>query len=399
MPELRGFLALIINMGIIQVPEIEDYWKTGRVSEIPFFRTIMPRDRFEQIFWMLHVSHSTSQHPKKIDKVKIFLDLLIPKFQSSYYPSQNIAVDETMVGFRGRFGARQYMPQKPTKWGIKAFTMADSTNGYLLNILVYTGAETLADSPTDESLPQPARVVVHLMEPYLDKGHHVFIDRYYNSIPLVRALEIRGTVVTGTCNKNRVGLPDSIRKPRKFSDNEVFAFRDGTLLCLAWRAPKKKTPVIMLSSEASARLVTTPRKRHRQQVQKPAVVDLYNHNMNGVDVADQLTVFYPFTRKTLKWWRKLFFWLVEVTLVNSYLLYKQVCSEPRSHLAYRRAIVESLAASHIASVPRPRPSRPRTSTPINGDPERMNGRLHLLGKRPNTRALVLLESSTWHRSR
>ena len=70
---------------------------------------------------------------KKIDKVKIFLDYLISKFQSSYYPS---VVDETMVGFRGRISAKQYIPKKPEKWGIKAFTMADSTNGYMLNILV-----------------------------------------------------------------------------------------------------------------------------------------------------------------------------------------------------------------------------------------------------------------------
>ena len=73
-----------------------------------------------------------------------------------------------MVGFCGRFGAKQYMLQRPTKWGIKAFTMADSSNGYLLNVLVYTGAETLDGSKSPEVLPQPARVVMHLMQPYLN---------------------------------------------------------------------------------------------------------------------------------------------------------------------------------------------------------------------------------------
>ena len=102
---------------------------------------------------MLHVSHSTTpSSPKKINKVKLLLERLLKKFQSSYYPGKNVAIDETMVGFHGRFGAKQYMPQKPTKWGIKAFTMADSSNGYLLNVLVYTGAETLDGSPSPEDL-------------------------------------------------------------------------------------------------------------------------------------------------------------------------------------------------------------------------------------------------------
>jgi len=35
--ELEGFLAIIINMGIINAPAIEDYWKTSWVAEIPFF--------------------------------------------------------------------------------------------------------------------------------------------------------------------------------------------------------------------------------------------------------------------------------------------------------------------------------------------------------------------------
>ena len=53
--------------------------------------------------------------------MKSLIDILIPNFRSCYKPSRDIAVDETMVGFRGRFGAKQYMPNKPVKYGIKAF--------------------------------------------------------------------------------------------------------------------------------------------------------------------------------------------------------------------------------------------------------------------------------------
>ena len=53
--DLRAFLAVILNMGLIEVPTLEGYWSTSWECEIPFFRRVMSRDRFLQIFWMLHV--------------------------------------------------------------------------------------------------------------------------------------------------------------------------------------------------------------------------------------------------------------------------------------------------------------------------------------------------------
>ena len=197
---MSGFFSIILNMGLVEMPHLQDYWSTSWVSEVPFFGKLMCRDRFNLIFWLLHVScESDGATPRRIDKVKNVLDMLIPKFQASYNPSHSLSVDETMVGFRGRFGAKQYIPSKPKKYGIKAFTMADSDHGYLLNILVYTGADTLVDADQCYSLqPQPARVVLHLLSPYLDKGYHVYTDRYYTSLPLAKALSDRATAFTGT---------------------------------------------------------------------------------------------------------------------------------------------------------------------------------------------------------
>ena len=55
---------------------------------------------------------------------------------------------------------------------------------------------------------------------------------------------------------------------------------------------------------------------------KPLVVDRYNHNMGRVDKADQYSMYYSFGRRSVKWWRKLMFLLMEVALVNSFILYK-----------------------------------------------------------------------------
>ena len=198
----------------------------------------MPRDRFQEIFWLLHVSHPDPSRPeKKIDKIGILLNLLLTKFQENFYPSRDLSADETMVGFRGRFGSTQYTPKKPVKWGIKSFALADANTGYMLNIVVYTGAQTLDDaSPQFASLPVLSRTALHLVSPYLGKGHHMFADRFYSSILLVQTLAEQQTHYTGTIVKNRVDLPDAIQLPFSLADDATMQFRCERLMVIAWRA-------------------------------------------------------------------------------------------------------------------------------------------------------------------
>ena len=111
-----------------------------------------------------------------------------------------------------------------------------------------------------------------------------------------------------------------------------------------------------------------------------------------------LSVSYSFIRKSVKWWRKLFFWLFEVTLVNSYILYKTTVPQPTGHLQFRRSIIDSLLTRHLSTAPpRRRVGRPRQSAP-SGDPERFNLALrHFPGKRRQRECVVC--SDTVHRAR
>ena len=114
----------------------------------------------------------------------------------------------------------------------------------------------------------------------------------------------------------------------------MVAFRNGSFLALAWRDETKKKPVIMLSTKGSANMVDVPRRRTRVAPQaKPLVVHTYNQHMNGVDIADQHSVYYSFLQKTVKWWRKLFFWLIETSVINSYILHNSILSKNRQVVA------------------------------------------------------------------
>ncbi len=96
---------------------------------------------------------------------------------------------------------------------------------------------------------------------------------------------------------------------------------------------------------------THPGVLTKQVSTKPLVIHEYNLSMNGVEKADQYTTYYSFVRKSKKWWRKLFFWLFEVAVVNSYILYKITAPRPSTHLEYRRRLVDALASRHIMAAP------------------------------------------------
>ena len=77
----------------------------------------------------------------------------------------------------------------------------------------------------------------------------------------------------------------------------------------------------------------------------------------------------------------MFFWLLEVTVVNSFIIYRQTTATPKTHIIYRRSLVEALATRCISSTPpRPRVGRPRKRCHPDS-PERLNGHFHQLERR------------------
>lgn len=45
--------------------------------------------------------------------------------------------------------------------------------------------------------------------------------------------------------------------------------------------------------------------------------------MSGIDRQDQMNSYYPFTRKTIRWYKKLGIHIIQMLLLNSYNLYNQ----------------------------------------------------------------------------
>jgi len=66
-----------------------------------------------------------------------------------YKPSGTVAVDESMIAFKGRSSLKQYKLMKPIKRGYKVWNLADSSTGHVLSFDVYAGNNM--DSSGDSS--------------------------------------------------------------------------------------------------------------------------------------------------------------------------------------------------------------------------------------------------------
>ena len=113
------------------------YWSNSWPYQSNNFRDIMSSCRFELLLKFLHLNDSRRQPARgqpgydKLYKVRPLLEAVVRNFQANYSPSENLSINESMIGFKGRLAFLQYMPKKPQKWGMKAWVLADSANGYV----------------------------------------------------------------------------------------------------------------------------------------------------------------------------------------------------------------------------------------------------------------------------
>ena len=57
----------------------------------------------------------------RLHKIRPILDMTRRAFQKQMNPPREQAVDEGMIKYKGRYFARQYMPNKPVKRGLKVY--------------------------------------------------------------------------------------------------------------------------------------------------------------------------------------------------------------------------------------------------------------------------------------
>lgn len=382
--EIRAFLGIVIYMGYHSVPSIQLYWSNDPNFFCERVAKVMTVKRFLKLTRFLHLNDNLQMPPRnteqfdKLYKVRSLISHLKQVYSDLYTPSKQLAIDESMVAFTGRSTMKQFMPLKPIKRGFKVWAMADSSNGYLINFDVYTGKKS--SNQTEFGLGE--NVVLDLTQNLKHKSCCLYFDNFFTSIPLIDKLHKNDLFGCGTFRVNKKMYPkDIMKKDKEFKMGDTDFAQSGDVSISRWKDRGKK-PVTVVSNmhnaSATEIVLRTNSRGQRTPILCPSSIADYNRYMGAVDRFDQYMSAYSVSQKSRRWWVKLFYYMLDTTIVNSFLLYKESCNAVKkkymSHLDFRSKLTDQLISDFSSRQRRP------TISPMSNKRKDSSGSVQISGK-------------------
>ena len=175
-----------------------------------------------------------------------------------------------------------------------------------------------------------------LAAPYLNKGYHIYCDNFFSSPLLAFELLLRNTYMIGTCREKRKGVPATIkdrmkksRTPRGASVSDFAVDSNGSRLqpevhCFFWM-DKKAVGLIntITPPDVFGTVIRHDSRGQDLEIQCPIAVKKYSQYMGGVDLAENLRKTYSCSREGIKWYMRIFYYLIDTAAVNAFILYKE----------------------------------------------------------------------------
>jgi len=167
------------------------------------------------------------------------------------------------------------------------------------------------------------------------------MDRWFSSPKIFGHLWGCKTKAVSTVMSNRKEMPKQAFSG-KLKKGEKISGQQDHLLAIKW---KDICDVFSLTTAHEDVLVEASSSRGAHHKIKPAAVLDYNKYKTGVDRSDQMLSYYSSERKTIKWWKKLFFHLFDLVIVNAHILHNKTSKKKMSLEVFYEKVAEGLLAS------------------------------------------------------
>ncbi|OXA42206.1 PiggyBac transposable element-derived protein 4 [Folsomia candida] len=298
----------------------------------------MSQDRYFDILRYLHFSNNEHMSAgDRIFKIRNIWDVTNQNFKSLLNPHKIFSIDESLILHKGRLFFRQYIPNKASKFGIKTFSLVDEATKVILSSMIYSGKTHDLKFSTKE-FGYGGAIVMQLMEPYLGLNHHIYCDNWFTSPNLALELLSRQTYLCGTIRKDRKNLDAPKTKMKK---GEVIVKSANEVMTEFWR---DKKIVSMISTIHNHEMKEITQRGTGNTINKPVSVLEYNAHARGIDQGDMMMHFYTMRKKCVKWYKKLFFHLVDICLYNAFRLFVnwKPPPKPMTFIAFRMNVIRQI---------------------------------------------------------
>jgi hypothetical protein len=254
--------------------------------------------------------------------MRIIFDMLSDAYAKYCSPTEHLAVDEINVLFKGKLVFKQYIPKKHKRFGIKIYKLCDS-KGYTYNMRVYFGKDR---TYTTDTMTATHITVAGLTQRVENIGHKLYMEKFFSSPDLFNDLHGRKINCCGTVRLDRKGMPQEFGKTMKLTQCDIRIRVRDNLSAKIW---KDKRHVHTLTNMHYPPAEGNFHDQHGNTL-KPAIIQDYNQHTEYVDKSHHMTNTYSISRRTWKWAKKLFFNLLDLTVLNNYIILHS-CSSKLSH--------------------------------------------------------------------
>ncbi|CAK9810683.1 PiggyBac transposable element-derived protein 3 [Anthophora plagiata] len=209
--------------------------------------------------------------------------------------------------------------------------MCDSS-GLIYNFEIYTGKvvhdHELPNVGSSGNVVRLSRIIPKQL------FHKICFDNWFSTVRLVTELEKLGIQSVATVRSNRLKdcefSSDKVMKTKGRGSYELLSTSIDrvTINAVKWYDNKA---VHLMSTFCEIEPIDIVKRWDKKMkkiidVQRPNVVKMYNQHMGGVDLVDSLIALYRIKIRSRKWYHRIMFHLLDLTVVNAWLLYKRDCS-------------------------------------------------------------------------
>ena len=369
--EMKRFVTVLLLLGITGVRSYTKAWNSRNAQYILRLNELMTRNRFEAIASFFHIVTPEEENSFGDNPLRKILPLhqhMKTRCCELYQPLQQLSCDERMVKSKARTRFRQYMKDKPSKWGFKYWVLSDPT-AYTINFDLYCGAAQTERSEHGLGF----ETVTTLVENYHNQNYEVYCDNFYSSPALFLKLLESKITATGTLRTNRRGTPKDVTAIKNFLKRKdtprgkgyYMREQNSPLVFGCWN---DNSIVATLSTCYPGHSINTIKRKGKNpatgrneehQVPVPVIIEKYNKFMGGVDKSDQYLQYHSSLRRTIRYWKTLFYHMLDVAVVNSMVIYNwgsmELGGKPLSENQFRDTLIlqmiEKYRAPHPQSIP------------------------------------------------
>jgi hypothetical protein len=363
--DFNTFLGILIIMGFHSLPSMRLYWSRDKNFHVSRISSVMSMRRFLKILRYLHANDNEKMIPRgnvgfdRLFKIRPLLTYFSNIFGSVFSPHRQLSIDESMIAFKGRSTLKQYMPLKPIKRGFKVWVICCAVTGYMVNFDIYEGKPQ--GGQREFSLGES--IVLKLASAFEHLGYCLFFDRFFTSLPLLDKLLRKKIFGVGTIMPSRKFFPSNkLPLDRDMAVGEsAAAMTESNISVSKWRDRGKKSVCVASNMHNPAKkgfVKRTNTHGNKVNISCPNAIVDYNKYMGGVDKFDQHMASYNIAWKSRRWWMKIWFYLIDAAIVNSYVIYKDTWrkahpggTKPMAHLVFRSKLADELIGDSKISYP------------------------------------------------